>query len=72
MTKEAVHEAVRATPFRPFIVRLADGNSYPVPSPDHASLSPSGRTLIVYGDHDRIKILDVMTITEIDATQAAA
>jgi hypothetical protein len=72
MTKEAITAAVKGAPFRPFIVRMADGSSYPVPSPDHASLSPNGRTLIVYGDQDRIRILDVVMITEIETTQAAA
>ena len=72
MTKEAINEAVKATPFRPFTVKMADGSSYPVPSSDHASLSPSGRTLIIYYDDDRMKILDVMMITEIETTEAAA
>lgn len=66
MTKEQVAEAVRTTPFRPFAVRMADGSRYQVPSPDHVSLNPGGRILIVHADN-YAKILDVALITEIEA-----
>jgi hypothetical protein len=65
MTKEQVKDAVKAAPFRPFAVRLADGSRYEVPSADHVSLSPAGRILVVHADKVA-KILDVALITEIE------
>ena len=35
-TANQVREAIKAQPFRPFVVRLVDGRSYPVPHPDFA------------------------------------
>ena len=66
MTKEAIRDAITAQPFRPFTVHLADGNSYPVPARDFISLSPTGRTMVIYGDGNKIRTLDVMLVTEIE------
>jgi hypothetical protein len=72
MTKEAIKERVEANPFRPFILRLTDGRSCEVPARDFVSLSPSGRTLVVYTpDGDGVRLLDVALITEIEMTAAA-
>ena len=70
MTKEAIKEKITAAPFRPFAIRLTDGRKYDVPSPDHASVSPSGRTMVVYTDGgNAVKILDVTLITEIETDE---
>ena len=68
MTKEAIKERVHAAPFQPFAVRLPDGRTYEVPGADYVSLSPGGRTLILYTeDGEGHRILDVALITEIIA-----
>jgi hypothetical protein len=72
MTKEAIKERVDANPFRRFILRLTDGRACEVPARDFVSLSPSGRTLVVYTpDGDGVRLLDVALITEIETTEAA-
>jgi hypothetical protein len=72
MTKEVIKEHVEANPFRPFTVRLTDGRACAVPARDFVSLSPSGRTLVVYTpDGDGVRLLDVALITEIETTEAA-
>ena len=66
MTKEAIKERVHAAPFIPFSVRLTDGRTCEVPGADYVSLSPTGRTIILYTDGgDGVRILDVALITEI-------
>ena len=71
MTKEAVKGHVEANPFRPFTLRLTDGRTCEVPARDFVSLSPSGRTLVVYTlDGDGLRILDVALITEIEMKAA--
>lgn len=70
MSKEELNTAVKATPFKAFAVRLADGTQYQIPSADHASLSPSGRTLVVFGD-DGTRLIDVALILEISTTETA-
>lgn len=71
MTKEAIKQQVDANPFRPFTLRLTDGRSCEVPARDFVSLSPSGRTLVVYTpDGEGVRLLDVALITEIETTDS--
>jgi hypothetical protein len=71
VTKEAIKQQLEANPFRPFTLRLTDGRTCEVPARDFVSLSPSGRTLVVYTlDGDGVRLLDVGLITEIE-TKAA-
>ena len=66
MSKDTIKEAINAQPFQPFIVRMADGNAYPVPARDFVSLQPNGRTLLIWGEAGKIKLLDSMLVTEIE------
>ena len=60
MTVERLHNAHRASPFRPFTIRLADGRSFLVRHPDFLSRSPSGRTIIVHGENESYSVLDLL------------
>ena len=72
MTKETMREYVSATPFRPFTVRLPDGRACEVPARDFVSLSPTGRTLVVYtAGGDGVRLIDVALITEIETKELA-
>jgi hypothetical protein len=66
MNKNTIKEAIESQPFQPFTVRMADGNAYPVPARDFVSLAPNGRTLIIFGEAGKIKLLDSMLVTEIE------
>jgi len=44
MTVEQVRAALRARPFRPFILRMADNHEYRVDHPELALPTPGGRT----------------------------
>lgn len=63
MTKEALTKAAHRNPFRPFVLRLADGRAIRVPHQHFISMHPTGRTVIVYGQNEDLEILDVMLIT---------
>ena len=66
MNKNTIKEAIESQPFHPFTVRMADGNAYPVPARDFVSLAPNGRTLVVFGEAGKIKLLDSLLVTEIE------
>ena len=66
MSKDTIREAISAQPFQPFTVRMADGNAYPVPARDFVSLSPNGRTLVIFGESNKIKLLDCVLVPEIE------
>ena len=66
MTINQIRKLHQAQPFQPFTVRMADGNAYPVPARDFVSLSPNGRTLVIFGAGNKIKLLDCLLVTEIE------
>jgi hypothetical protein len=49
---------------------MADGRTFQIPHPDFLSMSPSGRTVIIYQEDDEFSILDLLLMTEIQATSA--
>jgi hypothetical protein len=57
---------LRAQPFRPFDVRLADGRTIRVDHPDFAMMSRSGRTVAVYTQDDHFKVIDLLLVVSLD------
>ncbi len=47
-----IRQLLAANPFEPFIVVTTGGNSYTVPTSDHAGISPSGGRLVIWFDDD--------------------
>jgi hypothetical protein len=66
MTVDQLKNVIEAQPFRPFTIHMGDGRSFLVKHRDFISRSPSGRTLIVYGDGDNFSILDLLLVTELE------
>ena len=62
MTGEEMRNQLHAQPFRPFVLRLADGTRIPVHHPDFVAISPSGRIMTVYQPDDSSNVLDVMLV----------
>ena len=65
MNVEHIRLAREANPFRPFTIHLADGRSHRVPHRDYLSMSPGGRTHIVYESDEAGHMLDALLITEL-------
>jgi len=72
-TSNQVREAMKAQPFRPFLIRLADGRNFRVEHPEFAMLGPNGMELLFVGDDQGIHQIYVPLIVEIDtpSTQPA-
>jgi hypothetical protein len=66
MTAEQLRAMREAHPFRPFTIHLADGRSLTVPHRDFLSLSPGGRTIIVYHSDEAFSIVDLLLVTELE------
>jgi hypothetical protein len=71
MTVERFKQALNTTPFRPFTIYTADGASIPVVSREFVSLSPSGRTVVVFDPQDRMNILDLLLVTNLQVEPAS-
>ena len=70
MTTQQLREVWKADPFRPFTIHLADGRSVTVNHRDFLMLSPSGRTIVVFDPQDRMNILDLLLVTNLQIEPA--
>jgi hypothetical protein len=66
MTSEQIREALRARPFRSFILKTTGGREYVIDHPELAILSQSGRTMSIATPEDTFAILDVLMIESIN------
>jgi hypothetical protein len=71
MTTDQFRQALNAQPFRPFVIRTADGREYPVEHPETALLSRGGRTVAVHAGGDAFAIIDLLLIPALDFEPAA-
>ena len=71
MTVERFNDALRARPFRPFTLHLADGREIPVSHPEWALASPSGRTTVVMQPDDSLNIIDLLLVTDLEFAPSA-
>ena len=65
MTFQQLDNVHKARPSRPFTLHMADGRSFHVPHPEFLSRSPSGRTIIVYGNDESFSVLDLLLLTDL-------
>jgi hypothetical protein len=66
MTSEQLRAAIHASPFRPFTIRMADGRTFSVAHPDFLSVSPAGRTVVIYQPDDSASIVDLLLMKELE------
>jgi hypothetical protein len=66
MTVERLQQVLNTTPFQPFTIHLADGKSIPVVSREFVASSPSGRTIVVFDPEDRMNIIDLLLVTNLE------
>lgn len=72
MTIEQLRATIRATPFQPFRLHLADGGTLDVAHPDFISHSPAGRTLIVYTASEEFHIVDLLLVSRLEILNGQA
>ena len=60
-----VRERLDKVPFEPFAIRSSDGRKYPVPTRDHAHISPRGNRVVVFTDEGATAILGPIHINSV-------
>lgn len=65
MSPDRLREKIHATPFIPFVVEMMGGKRVGVRAREFVTLSPAGRTLIVFDNSERVEMLDVSQIANI-------
>ena len=66
MIAEDLKQLLRAQPFQPFTLYLASEKAFGVRHPEFASLSPQGRTLIIWRQRGGFDLLDVALIARVE------
>jgi hypothetical protein len=66
MTTEQLQGAIHATPFVPFVIKMADGQEFRVPHRDLIMHRPGARTAVVWMPDDSIRILDLLLATTLN------
>lgn len=66
MTIERLQEVYRETPFKPFVIHLADGREIPVLSREFIMPVPTGRTVIVCQPDGRVNMIDLLLVTDLE------
>ena len=68
---ENLREIIRAAPFRPFWLCLANGSRVFVPHPEWIFHPPGTRTAIVMGPDESVRIIDVALVLELELAPPA-
>ena len=66
MTVEQLRTTLGTKPFQPFTIRMADGRNFVIPHPDFLSMSPIGRTAVVFNADGSASIVDLLLMTELE------
>jgi hypothetical protein len=69
MNVEVIRQCVRAQPFRPFTLRLADGRAFAVPHPDFIAVARR-QVIHISAEDDSLTRLDPVLIVSLDETGA--
>ena len=73
MDVRIIRDAMRAQPFRPFSLRLADGRELTVPHPDFISVAPDGWSIVVWSKQEPwISTLEPALIVSLEKSTADA
>jgi hypothetical protein len=71
MTAEQFKNALKAEPFRPFVLKTDGGTLYAINNPEMAMITPSGRTIVVASGDDAFTILDLLLVEAIEVGNTA-
>jgi hypothetical protein len=72
MTIQQLDNIHRARPFRPFAIHMGESREFHVPHAEFLSRSPSGRTIIVYGNDESFSVPDLLLLTELEVRPPSA
>ncbi len=64
MDIEGIRDVLHKQPFKPFVIRLADGRSLPVPHPDFVALGK--RRIVVVNQDDTTATVEPLLVVSLD------
>ena len=73
MTTQQLQHLIRAIPFRPFHIHMADGRAIFIPHPEMIAHAANGRIALVATSDDGFEVIDLLLVTalRVESTEAA-
>jgi hypothetical protein len=68
MTSNIIRDLLRAVPFRPFTVHVADRKSLQIEHPENAAITQGGRMFFVNTKDEDWEWVDVFLVTRVEAS----
>jgi hypothetical protein len=72
MTAEKFQDMLRAQPFRPFLVKTTDGDTFRVEHPDFALISPKKREVVIFDKDDHFRFVAMNHIVTLEPVRNGA
>jgi hypothetical protein len=69
VTLEQLRRIHRGEPFRPFLLRTADGREFSVSHPEALAISQTGRTIVVMTPDDAHETIDLLLVSSIHTSE---
>ena len=66
MTATAFSDRLRAQPFRPFLAKTADGDTFRIDHPDFAMISPKETEVIIYEKDNHFHVVAMPQIVSLE------
>jgi hypothetical protein len=71
VTADHFRKVLRAQPFQPFTIHLADGRQMHVPHRDFVSMTPNGRTASIALPDNTFEIIDLLLVVGLEVRPPA-
>ena len=71
MNIEELRKINRTAPFRPFVIRTADGETVGVPHPDFLMIPAIGETVVAVDQEGGFHIIDASHVTKVEMRKQA-
>jgi hypothetical protein len=66
MTALSFRDRLKAQPFRPFLVKTADGDTFRVDDPDYAMISPVETEVTIYDKDGHLRVVSMDRIVTLE------
>jgi hypothetical protein len=70
-TNAQVRHFQTAQPFRPFLLKLADGRHFEITHPENIACSPNGREMVIFDDRE-MHLVEQPLVVELVAAERPA
>ena len=72
MTALSFRDRLTAQPFRPFLVKTTDGDTFRVDHPDYAMINPTGADVAIYEANGHFRLVDLNHVVSLEPVRNGA